>query len=375
MPPDYEVLFSIPFSLILAIGLLVGLLAAAVWRFRSHRQKVASQRTPGEHSWLPALLEALPYGAVFTSKQGTPIFANRQALCWLGQTDVSSELPGSVRLLVEKAKSSGERQGPEVQVLPGQEEMLWIETIPLAEADGILVTITENRTKGVTAGIHQRLTRTIAHELRTPLTAIIGHTDILGSCSIEEEDLWQRSRQFIAGEVERLARLVEDLLTFSRLDMAVSASMPVNLRAVAEEAISTSWQSAEEKGITLVLQAPGTLPRVRGDADRLRQVFVNLLDNGIKYTPTGGRVAVRLVQDTDRVGVEVSDTGIGIPGSDLPHIFDPFFRSEHARKSAPGTGLGLTIARTILLHHGAELQAQSELEHGTSFSFSLPAAV
>jgi signal transduction histidine kinase len=72
--------------------------------------------------------------------------------------------------------------------------------------------------------------------------------------------------------------------------------------------------------------------------------------------------------------VEVSDTGIGIPGSDLPHIFDPFFRSEHARKSAPGTGLGLTIARTILLHHGADLQAQSELDHGTSFSFHLPAA-
>jgi two-component system phosphate regulon sensor histidine kinase PhoR len=374
-PTDYEVLFSIPLSLILALGVLLGLLAAARWWLRIYRRSTAAQRAPDKHAWLPTLLDALPYGAIFTDMQGRPAFANQQALSWLGQAHISTELPHHVHILAEKAKASGERQGPEVQALPGQEEMLWIEAVPLAEADGILVVITENRAKGATAGIHQRLTRTIAHELRTPLTAIIGHTDILGSCSIEEEALWQRSRQFIAGEVDRLARLVEDLLTFSRLDMTASAFMPVNLRVVAEEAISTSWQSAEEKGVTLVLQAPETLPRVRGDADRLRQVFVNLLDNGIKYTPSGGKVTVRLVQNADWVSVDVSDTGIGIPGSDLPHIFDPFFRSEHARKSAPGTGLGLTIARTILLHHGADLQAQSELDHGTSFSFRLPAAV
>jgi signal transduction histidine kinase len=126
--------------------------------------------------------------------------------------------------------------------------------------------------------------------------------------------------------------------------------------------------------VTLALQAAGDLPRVRGDADRLRQVFVNLLDNGVKYTPSGGRVTVRLTPGQDSVLVEVSDTGMGVPAADLPHIFDPLFRGEQADRAATGTGLGLTIVRTILAQHEAEIQVQSESERGTTFSFDLPIA-
>jgi len=217
---------------------------------------------------------------------------------------------------------------------------------------------------------------TIAHELRTPLTAIMGHADILASCSIEEEGLWRRSQQFITGEAERLARLVEDLLALSRLDLSASPLAPVNLQAAAEEALSALWQSAEERGVTLTLQAAPGLPRVLGDADRLRQVFVNLLDNGVKYTPTGGRVTVRLAPDEDAglVQVSVSDTGMGVPATDLPYIFDPLYRGEQADRAATGTGLGLTIVRTILSQHGAEIRVQSEPERGTTFSFDLPIA-
>lgn len=168
--------------------------------------------------------------------------------------------------------------------------------------------------------------------------------------------------------------MVEDLLTLSRLDVGVSALVPVNLRVVAEEAISSTWQSAEQKGVTLALQSAAGLPRVRGDADRLRQVFTNLLDNGVKYTAAGGRVTVRLTSGQDRVRAEVSDTGMGIPKTDLPHIFDPFFRGEQAHRAASGTGLGLTILRTILAQHGAEIQVQSEPGRGTTFSFDLPIA-
>jgi signal transduction histidine kinase len=152
--------------------------------------------------------------------------------------------------------------------------------------------------------------------------------------------------------------------------------VPVNLRASVEEAISATWQLAEEKGVTLALQAAGSLPRVRGDADRLRQVFINLLDNGVKYTAAGGRVTVRLTpdEDRDRVQVEVGDTGMGIPAADLPHIFDPLFRGEQAGRAATGTGLGLTIVRTILAQHGAEIRVQSEPERGTTFFFDLPIA-
>jgi len=167
------------------------------------------------------------------------------------------------------------------------------------------------------------------------------------------------------------------LLTLSRLDLNASPLVPVNLRVVAEEAVSATWQLAEEKGVTLALQAAGSLPRVRGDADRLRQVFINLLDNGVKYTAAGGQVTVRLTSDEseNRVRVEVSDTGMGIPKNDLPHIFAPLFRGGEARRAATGTGLGLTILRTILAQHRAEIRVQSEPGHGTTFSFDLPIAV
>jgi two-component system phosphate regulon sensor histidine kinase PhoR len=199
----------------------------------------------------------------------------------------------------------------------------------------------------------------------------MGHTDILSSCSIEEEALWRRSQQFIARESERLARLVEDLLTLSRLDRATVSLSPVNLRAVAEEAISAVWQSAEERAVTLALQANEGLPRVRGDADRLRQVFVNLLDNGVKYTPDGGRVVVRLTPEENVVHAEVSDTGMGIAETDLPHIFDPLFRSDQAARVATGTGLGLTIVQAILVQHGADVRVHSEPQQGTTFSFDI----
>ena len=110
--------------------------------------------------------------------------------------------------------------------------------------------------------------------------------------------------------------------------------------------------------------------------DNLATVQKNLVDNGVKYTPLGGQVTARLThtENRDRVQVEVSDTGMGIPRSDLPHIFDPLFRSEGAERAAIGTGLGLTIVRTILAQHGAEIRVQSEPERGTTFSFDLPAA-
>jgi two-component system phosphate regulon sensor histidine kinase PhoR len=280
-------------------------------------------------------------------------------------------LPLDIQAVVERSVASGLGEEVALAHMPDVDRRLWIEATPLGDQGVVLVVIKKDNTDGVDAEVYRRLMQTIGHELRTPLTAIMGHADILSSCGIEEEALWRRSQQFITRESERLARLVDDLLTLSRLDRAASSPTPINLRAVAEEAISAVWQSAEDAGVTLALQAAEELPRVRGDADRLRQVFVNLLDNGVKYTPTGGRITVQLTPEEDRVHVQVSDTGIGIPGSDLPHIFTPLFRGDQATRMASGTGLGLTIVRTILTQHGAEIGVRSNPQQGTTFFFDL----
>jgi signal transduction histidine kinase len=153
----------------------------------------------------------------------------------------------------------------------------------------------------------------------------------------------------------------------------------INLRAVVESALSRLFDSAEAAGLTITLDAPASLPRVRADPDRLEQALLNLLDNAIKYTPTGGAVTVRLASEGGYMCVEVSDTGPGIPPEDLPHLFEPLYRAESVR-SLPGTGLGLTIVRAILDQHGAAISVRSApvpqggTPGGTTFTFRLPVA-
>jgi signal transduction histidine kinase len=201
----------------------------------------------------------------------------------------------------------------------------------------------------------------------------MGHVEILNSCGIDEEALWRRSLGFVGGETERLARLVEDLLSLSRLDRIPLHLQPLNLRVAAEEAISALFEAAERNNVVPIFQAPTDLPRVLADPDRIRQVFLNLLDNAIKYAP-GSMVTVRLTRESGMVHVEVSDNGPGIPPEDLPNIFEPFRRSEQAAPGSRGTGLGLTIVRAILDQHQTAISVQSESGQGTKFSFSLPIA-
>ena len=377
--PDREVLCSFPLPLAIAALLLLGLLIAlGAWLLARRLHPKPSPPLPASIPWLPTLLESLPCGVLLIDDQNQVALANSQARRWLEGAGCSISLPQPVQSLVRRTALSGVSEGLEIRTPTSEEQRLWVEAFALGGGGGVLALIEERRGEGdgVAAEVYRRLMQTIAHELRTPLTAIVGHADILDSCSIEEETLWRRSQQFITGEVERLARLVEDLLTLSRLDLSASMLTPINLRAVVEEAISAVWQLAEEKGVTLALQAEGDLPRTRGDADRMRQVFINLLDNGVKYTPAGGRVTVRLTFDESEnwVRVAVSDTGMGISETDLPHIFEPLFRGERVSRAATGTGLGLAIVRTILAQHGAEIQVQSEPERGTTFSFTLPVA-
>jgi two-component system phosphate regulon sensor histidine kinase PhoR len=221
--------------------------------------------------------------------------------------------------------------------------------------------------------LYQRLTGLIAHELRTPLTAIMGHVEILGNARLDEEALWRRSLGFVAGETERLAHLVEDMLSLARLDRVPVQPQPMNVRAAAEVALSELFPAAEAKEAALVLQAPPELPRVLADPDRIRQVFLNLLDNALKYAPAS-TVTVRLIPEDRVVRVEVSDTGPGIPSADLLHIFDPFYRSERATPRSSGSGLGLTLVRLILDQHHAPIHVHSLPEAGTTFTFSLPIA-
>jgi heavy metal sensor kinase len=220
----------------------------------------------------------------------------------------------------------------------------------------------------------RRFTADASHELRTPLTAIrteaevalakpltaAEHLDLLGS---------------ILEECGRLTRLTEQLLALAREDAGASpqAHEPLDLAALLGAVAETMRPLAEAKGLRLDVRGADGLG-VHGDSARLRQVFYNLLDNAVKYTPEGGSIEVRLGRGGHEAVVTVRDTGVGIPPEHLPHVFDRFYRVDKARTRAEGgTGLGLSIARSIVTAHGGRIELTSVPGHGTTCTVFLPA--
>lgn len=214
-----------------------------------------------------------------------------------------------------------------------------------------------------------------SHEIRTPLTSIGGFASAIadGTASTEEERV--RSAALIVREVERLTRLVEDLLNLSRIESgAVSLSLgEVDLRELIDGAVETMQTQGDGKQVEFQVQVPDGLPPVRADSDRIYQVLVNLLSNALRFNRAGGRIEVSAEETDGAVRVDVSDTGAGIPPDQLPHIWERFHRADPSRaRQDGGTGLGLAIVRSIVEAHGGTVSAQSELGKGSTFSFTLP---
>ena len=211
----------------------------------------------------------------------------------------------------------------------------------------------------------------VSHELRTPLTAITGWSETLREVGASDPALLAKGLEVISGESERLSGLVEQLLDFSRIESGrlTVKKERVDLLAELEEIVFLMKDRAKREGILLEYIGTDTVPPVCGDAARLRQVFVNLIDNAVKYSGNGGRIRVEAVRIGDRVQVVVSDTGVGISQQDLPRVKERFFRVNHNR---PGSGIGLAVVDEIMHAHGGEMEIESTLGVGTTVTVTLP---
>ncbi len=216
----------------------------------------------------------------------------------------------------------------------------------------------------------------VSHELRTPLASIKGYLETLLDGGMDDKETLKEFLRVIDRHADRMARLIDDLLTLSRLE---SHQMPIVASALdlRELVLSTAKgfeKQARDKGIALSAGIPEGLPKALGDRDRLEQVVVNLLDNAIKYTPSGGSVDVKARSAGAEVIVEITDTGIGIPPNDISRIFERFYRVDKARsRELGGTGLGLAIVKHIIQGHNGKLTVQSTPGKGSTFSFSIKA--
>jgi two-component system phosphate regulon sensor histidine kinase PhoR len=215
-----------------------------------------------------------------------------------------------------------------------------------------------------------------SHELRTPLTSIRGFVEALEDGALQEPDRAERFLGKIRTHADRMAALVEDLLELSRLE---AGERPANWEEVlpaevAEDVVASFGGLAARKGIKLEHASAGA-PVVVTDADRLRRLIENLVDNAIKYTAEGGRVEIRTAPGAAGGAVlEVEDNGPGISPEHLPRIFERFYRVDKARsRELGGTGLGLAIVKHLAESVGAAVSVRSEPERGTCFKVDVPA--
>jgi two-component system phosphate regulon sensor histidine kinase PhoR len=282
--------------------------------------------------------------------------------------------------LVQEVRVSGAPARHELELGPPVNRVVAARGAPLGlgpGAPGVLLVLNDVTELRRLERVRSEFVANVSHELRTPLTCIKGYLETLLDGALDDRAHARRFLEVAGTHAERLDRLIDDLLELSNIESGRVTLVPMRLDlgdVVAGVEAMFERQTAQSR-LTLERAVPPGLA-VRADRDRLVQILVNLVDNAVKFTPEGGQVRIEAAPvAAGRVEVRVRDTGIGIPSTDLPRITERFYRVDKTRsREVGGTGLGLAIVKHLVQAHGGELRIESALGHGTTVSFTLPAA-
>lgn len=295
----------------------------------------------------------------------------------VGQTVLRTLRETAFEELITKALQTGQAQRADVERTADKRHFA-VHAVPVREFDGgpgVVAIIRDTTRLRQLEEVRREFVANVSHELRTPLSIFHGYLEnLLDAPSMARKDQMEIF-EILRKHSRRLNALLEDLLTLARLEskqekmVRVSMELPALLRSVAGD-----WsQKLAAKKLTLDVEAAETLPRVPADPQRLEQVLHNLLENAVKYTESGGSITLRAAAQNGHIEVRVEDTGLGIPPTDLPHIFERFYRADKARtRELGGTGLGLSIVKHIIQLHGGCVMAESKYGKGTSIILHLP---
>jgi len=332
------------------------------------------------------ILNAMPYGVVQLAEDGRVAYANPAAAALLhvpedkllgARPEELSEDPVVKRLFSALGSASGTSEiTVDRQIAGGQSSTTIRLTIahgmPAGERTIFLQDVSQLKQA---EKAREEFINHVAHELRTPLTSIRAYAETLANGMFSDEQMRQECYNVIITETNRLARMIEDVLNISQLEVGTAQLNvgQVYTDRLLREAIQDVQAAADEKGISLNLKLPPKMPVLTGDKQRLQIVLNNLLGNAIKYTPSGGRVEVVASVEPDRLLITVSDTGIGIAPENHERIFEKFHREDDPEvRNQPGTGLGLATARQTVRAHGGDITVESRKGQGATFVVQLP---
>ncbi|MBZ0169441.1 Sensor protein yycG [Candidatus Methylomirabilis lanthanidiphila] len=306
--------------------------------------------------------------------------------------------------LLNRTLNEGTFAQQELQIFTLVQRVLQVHASPLkgrAQTVGAMLVLHDVTELRRLEAVRTEFVANVSHELRTPLTSIRGYLETLLEGGLEDREHARPFLEVIHRHTERLGRLLDDLRDLSNIEFGKVPfhRQPTVLAEVVQHAMAIYEPQAARQDVALQVDLPHDLPHVLADRDRLTQILINLLDNGLKFTPKGGRVTVtaKTVQgsrfkvqgsepDTQNskpetqslsevIEIAVQDTGAGIPSQDLPRITERFYRVDRARsRELGGTGLGLAIVKHLVKAHGGELIIDSVLNRGTTVRFTLPIA-
>ncbi len=215
----------------------------------------------------------------------------------------------------------------------------------------------------------------VSHELRTPLASVRASAETLQDGAMEDPEAARQFLGRISHNAERMSALVQDLLDLSRLESGeVQLNLaPVDVRGAIAEVVETYGEQARAKGVSLTMDDASAVVEATADEGRLQQVLSNLVENAVKFTPSGGEVHVDVEHKGRWLEVRVADRGIGVAPEDMPHVFERFYKAGRSQNQG-GTGLGLAIAKHIVQSHGGRIWVSRREEGGSTFAFTIPAA-
>jgi two-component system phosphate regulon sensor histidine kinase PhoR len=294
-----------------------------------------------------------------------------------GRTLVEALRQADLVALVRKALSGVEELTGEVEVGTVRRRNFSVTAAPVrsAGANGAVLVLHDITELRRLERVRRDFVANVSHEFKTPLTAIQGFAETLLSGALDDKANRAHFVEIIRDHARRLARLTDDLLKLARIEAGrlELEIRPVRVEALVNGCVETARVSAKARGVQIHVDLQENAPPVRGDGAQLGEVLQNLIDNAVQYTPSDGQIEVKARSNGHDVVFTVSDTGIGIPESDLERIFERFYRVDDARsREAGGTGLGLSIARHIVDAHGGRIWVESAVGQGSRFHFSVP---
>lgn len=349
--------------------------------------QVQMTRIQQNENQLESVLDNMINGIVMIDLNGKIVLMNRRAEEVLGFS--ARDLVGrhyaeakqqyELSQMIQEGLKSKQHLREEITFYFPEERLLELNLVPIHpegnDFSGVLLVLQDVSAIRRLERMRSEFVANVSHELKTPITAVKGFAETLLGGAVNDEETARSFLQIIFDESDRLNRLIGDILELSKIESrrVPLVFSPVEVDTFVHKSIKLMESEAVRKRIELSMNIePGLY--VEADEDRLRQIIMNLLSNGINYTPEGGRVSLKVEGlGDDHIRIQISDSGIGIPKKDLPRIFERFYRVDKARsRSSGGTGLGLSIVKHLVELHKGTITVTSDVGVGSTFTIELP---